>query len=170
MPLFKIQMNILRINSQLIGKVITIVTISIAIIFVIITFVLGEISKLNSSGMRVYSLFMVNACVSLYYGSKWAKWIIGIFLLIIGGFQVRYLLPPYDNISNLMVFIIVLLFAISSILFSMILLFSKNVSNFIYQQDINRTKNIKNYLKYSWVIFLILSIILFSYDAYILLE
>ena len=147
------------------GKIITLASISVVIIILFFIILFGEVFSSASFEICFHFLFIANLSVSLYCGSKWAKWIIAIYLFVFGGLQVKYLLPPYDNISNLVWLIILFLLTASSFLFSIMLLFSKSVSNYVNDQYINRTDAVKNYLKYSWAILILLSIP-FIYNIY----
>jgi len=81
------------------GKIITLASILIALIVMLQILILTIIFRPALRVPWVPFLFIVNLCVSLYFGSKWAKWVIVVFLILTGVASVKSLIPPYDNIA-----------------------------------------------------------------------
>jgi hypothetical protein len=123
-------------NKQIIsGKIITLVAITITLIIGALLFFQDPIKA------SFISLLLILCCLQLYCGSKWPRWLIGGFLILLSSYTWWSWIqaPPVNHIRTQYSYIILSL-SVVPFLVALVLIRSKNILLFLEHQRINRNK------------------------------
>lgn len=145
-----------------IGKTFAVAPILIALVI----FSLSIYYEPRSLTIWCTAIVVLNTGISLYYGKKWAKYILAIYLFGFGLISLKTAFPPYENISSWPLFFLVLVVIILCFIFSPVLIFSRRLNVFLNYQSQTCSDSIKKYLRYSWIVILVTLGIIFIRDIY----
>jgi hypothetical protein len=148
------------------GKYYTIATIgaiSCAVVGILVMFYTTKNIAFLSIGTWIHVAFIVSCCLSLYFGSNWPKWIIGLYCIFLSGmaFKILFNSHLYFNFISL----IMIVWALTSIYLSILLMFSNSVKKYLNYQYNNRTITVKKAIKSSWIIFFLIILIILISDV-----
>jgi hypothetical protein len=149
------------------GKFFTIATIAtllVALAAILVMFYLTEDKALASLGTWLHVDFIVCCCLSLYFGSNWPKWIIGLYCIFLSGFIFKIHL--FSHFVFHLKSLIMIVWALTAISLSLLLMFSNSVVKYLNYQYKNRKITIQKILKLSWILFLVVIIIIFISDIH----
>ena len=142
------------------GRIIVLASIASIVGLNAFIFLLSKSIRLSE---YLYWALILLICCQLYIGSIWAKWVIGLILIIFGVYDIYKLLPPNNIILN-PVLIFSILLTIIFLVSGIGLISSKSVLAFLSEQFSNRNILVIRVLKALWILLLMGFLILFYQD------
>ncbi len=110
-------------------------------------------------------LLIITICIHLYFGSKWARWTIGVLLLVAGiGWSYRFLVSQPASLHPLVLATAAL--AVASLVSAAVLIFSKKVPVFLKHQRLHEPAWASGAMRVLWIIIILWAGTLVVMDLY----
>lgn len=135
---------------QEIGRVVTVGAIGAIVTAVLLMMVTNVAITLAPTTGLIY-LLMLLTCGQLYIGSNWARWIVGILLVLIGaGWSYLAIISIPAAVTPFRIVYVGV--AVMSVSFGLALLILRQVKHFLADQRTNRSPLARRVLQSLWVI------------------